>query len=237
MDARQFLTEDRNKIISILNGLQKNREKLSLLLPDISVDDALVTIVLKVQAESNQFILSTPGQRSVVETLIDGTRFSLIGSINGIPLRLENMGFSAPENSARDVLTIRIPESAYYEQKRDSVRLPLGDLAFPARLLGEELEIDGTLVDLSYEGCRIEVGQDSESALKPENPIYAIAATLPDTPSEAIFEAHVCHWDPWDENISVGIKFGQLRFSEQNLIDALVMKLQRLACQARIQTG
>ena len=136
MDADQFLTGDRNKIISILNGLQKTREKLSLVLPDISDDEELVTTVLKVQPESNQFILSTPGQRSILEALLDGTPFSLIGSVNGIPLSLENLHVSAQENGTRDVLTIAIPENAYYEQKRDSVRLSLGDLAFPIRLLG-----------------------------------------------------------------------------------------------------
>ncbi|MGV6818323.1 MAG: flagellar regulator YcgR PilZN domain-containing protein [Thiotrichales bacterium] len=237
MDAEQFLTRERNKILSILNGLQKSRSKLSLLLADSEDDEELFTTVLKVLPEANQFILSSPGSRSTMEALLDGTAFSLVGKANSVPLSLENLQYDAEEFAARDVLTIGIPESAYYEQKRDSVRLPLGDLTFSVRLLGEALELQGQMVDLSYDGCRIELPRDAEPALTSENPIYAFAATLPDTPSEAIFEAHIRHTEIHPEHIAIGMKFGELRFSEQNLVDALVMKLQRLACQARIQTG
>lgn len=237
MDAEQFLTRDRNKILSILNGLQKSRSKLALLLADTEEDEELFTTVLKVLPDANQLILSSPGSRAIMEELINGSTFSLVGSINGVPLSLEALQYEAEAFAARDVLTIGIPQTAYYEQKRDSVRLPLGELAFPVRLLGEELELAGQMVDLSYEGCRIELPLDAEPALTSENPVYALAATLPDTPSEAIFEAHIRHTEILPGHIAIGMKFGELRFSEQNLVDALVMKLQRRACQARMQTG
>ncbi len=235
MDREAFRTEDRNKIVSILNRLKAGRNALTLTLAD--EEEEWSTTILKVCPDAESLFLSLPGDYALVQRLRDGASFDLTGLVQGVPVAMEALKLHVDAQAARDLLQIPVPACIYYEQKRDSVRLPLGELAFAVRLLGEQVALPGMLLDISYEGCRVGLAADAAPLLTSGAALEALAGVFPETDHEEIFAIALCHWQEVEGQVEAGLKFQRLPMRQQTVVDHLVMALQRRVCQAHQRVG
>ncbi len=233
MSEHDYEIDNRDKIVSVLNGLQLSKAPLCLVIPD--QEDSWNTTVLKVLPDAGCFYLSTLGVPHIDRRLIDGEIFDLGGRDRGILIKMDALAaIQGDEPGASDILSIAIPDKLEYLQQRGSVRIDIAIQRVPLVMTHENINQQGCLVDISYEGCGIEFVQGTLAQMPSVGSIVALEINLPGNQEDALdISGRVCHLVSAPGVANVGIKFHALNLRTQNVVDQFVLKQQRNACRSR----
>jgi len=233
MSEHDYEIENRDKIISVLNGLQLSKAPLHLVISD--QEESWNTTVLKVLPDAGCFYLSTLGVPHIDRRLIDGQTFGLDGRDRGILIKMDVLAaIQTDELGASDILSIAIPDKLEYLQQRGSVRIDIANHSVALVMMHENLNQPGALVDISYEGCGIEFVQGTLTKMPAVGSIVILKIDLPENQEDPLeVSGRICHIASAPGVANVGITFHALNLRAQNIIDQFVLKQQRSACRSR----